>query len=160
VRAMPRVAETLRGATLVLAGQRRVAGHARMDPAWQRTLGFVSDDDLVSLYRSARALIAPSSYEGFGLPMLEAMQLGTPVISARASSLPEVGGDAAAYVDPDDDAALARVIRRVLDEDSLHAEMRAAGLAQSARFSWDETARQTLAAFDDAIADDQRGRRG
>ena len=155
---MPRVAETHPGATLVLAGPRRGAGHARMDPAWQRTLGFVSEDDLVSLYRCARAVIAPSSYEGFGLPVLEAMQLGTPVISARASSLPEVGGDAAAYVDQDDDAALARLIRRVLDEDRLHAEMRAAGLAQSARFSWDETARQTLAAFDDAIADDQRGR--
>jgi glycosyltransferase involved in cell wall biosynthesis len=158
-RAMPRVAETHPRATLVLAGPRRGAGHARMDPAWQRTLGFVSEDDLVSLYRGARAVIAPSSYEGFGLPVLEAMQLGTPVISARASSLPEVGGDAAAYVDQDDDAALARLIRRVLDEDTLHAEMRAAGLAQSARFSWDETARQTLAAFDDAIADDQQGRR-
>ena len=148
-RAMPRVAETNPDATLVLAGPRRTAV---ADPAWQRTLGFVSDDDLVTLFRCARALIAPSSYEGFGLPPLEAMALGTPVIAARASSLPEVGGGAAVYVDPDDDAALATEIRRVLDDDAHHAALRAASVAQSRRFSWDETARGTLAAFDDAIA--------
>ena len=147
-RAMPRVAETNRDATLVLAGPRRTTV---ADPAWQRTLGFVSDEDLVTLYRCARALIAPSSYEGFGLPPLEAMALGTPVIAARASSLPEVGGDAAVYVAPDDDAALAVEIRRVLDDDAHHAALRAAALAQSRRFSWDDTARATLAAFDDAM---------
>ena len=148
-RAMPRVAESNPDATLVLAGPRRTTV---ADPAWQRTLGFVSDDDLVTLFRCARALIAPSSYEGFGLPPLEAMALGTPVIAARASSLPEVGGDAAVYVDPDDDAALAMEIRRVLDDDAHYAALRAASVAQSRRFSWDETARGTLAAFDDAIA--------
>ena len=148
-RAMPRVAETNPEATLVLAGPRR---SAVADPAWQRTLGFVSDDDLVTLFRCARALIAPSSYEGFGLPPLEAMALGTPVIAARASSLPEVGGDAAVYVGPDDDAALATEIRRVLDDDAHHAALSAGSIAQSRRFSWDETARGTLAAFDDAIA--------
>ena len=79
------------------------------------------------------------------------MALGTPVIAARASSLPEVGGDAAVYVAPDDDAALATEIRRVLDDDAHHAALRAASLAQSARFSWDDTARATLAAFDDAM---------
>jgi len=148
-RAMPRVAETNPEATLVLAGPRR---SAVADPAWQRTLGFVSDEDLVTLYRCARALIAPSSYEGFGLPPLEAMAVGTPVIAARASSLPEVGGDAAVYVGPDDDAALAREIRRVLDDDAHHAALSVASVAQSRRFSWNDTARATLAAFDDAIA--------
>jgi glycosyltransferase involved in cell wall biosynthesis len=147
-RAMPRVVATNPDATLVLAGPRR---SVVADPAWQRTLGFVSDDDLVSLYRCAHALIAPSSYEGFGLPPLEAMQLGTPVIAARASSLPEVGGTAAVYVAQDDDAALATEIRRVLDDDAHHAALRAASLAQSRCFSWDDTARATLAAFDDAI---------
>ena len=97
-------------------------------------------------------VVAPSSYEGFGLPVLEAMQLGAPVIAARASSLPEAGGDAAVYVEPSDDEALAREIERVLADDAVYETMRAASLAQSARFSWDETARPTLAAFDDAIA--------
>jgi len=80
------------------------------------------------------------------------MALGTPVIAARASSLPEVGGDAAVYVAPDDDASLAAEIRRMLDDDAHHAARRAASLEQSRRFSWDETARATLAAFDDAMA--------
>jgi glycosyltransferase involved in cell wall biosynthesis len=72
--------------------------------------------------------------------------------AARASSLPEAGGDAAAYVEPNDDEALARAIGRVLADDAVYAAMHSASLAQSARFSWDETARLTLAAFDDAIA--------
>ena len=150
-RAMARVSAEFPQATLVLAGPRRGRGHAAGDPAWQRTLGFVSDDDLIALYRGARVVVAPSSYEGFGLPVLEAMQLGAPVICARASSLPEAGGDAAVYVEPDDDAALAREIGRVLGSDEVHAKLREASLAQSARFSWDETARLTLAAFDDAV---------
>ena len=151
-RAMPRVVAARPDATLVLAGPRRQRDAARSDPPWQCTLGFVSDEDLVTLYRCARVVVSPSSYEGFGLPVLEAMQLGAPVICASASSLPEAGGDAAAYVDPSDDAALAREIVRVLASDEVHAQMREASLAQSARFSWDETARLTLAAFDDAVA--------
>jgi len=150
-RAMPRVAAAFPQATLVLAGPRR-GGTGRGEPAWQRTLGFVSDDDLMTLYRCARVVVAPSSYEGFGLPVLEAMQLGAPVIAARASSLPEAGGDAAVYVEPDDDEALAREIGRVLADDAAYDAMRAASVAQSARFSWDETALLTLAAFDDALA--------
>ena len=149
-RAMPRVVETFPETRLVLAGPRRrgARGH---EPSWQRTLGFVSDEDLMTLYRCARVVVAPSSYEGFGLPVLEAMQLGAPVIAARASSLPEAGGDAAVYVEPDDDVALAREIGRVLANDDVYSAMRDASLAQSARFSWDETARLTLAAFDDAV---------
>lgn len=151
-RAMPRVAEAFPSATLVLAGPRRGGGRARNDPPWQRTLGFVSDDDLMTLYRRARVVVAPSSYEGFGLPVLEAMRLGAPVICARASSLPEAGGDAAAYVEPNDDAALTHEILRVLAKDEVYDSMHRASVMQSARFSWDETARGTLAAFDAAIA--------
>jgi glycosyltransferase involved in cell wall biosynthesis len=151
-RAMPRVAERFPQATLVLAGPRRRMARSGQEPSWQRTLGFVSDEDLMTLYRCARVVVAPSSYEGFGLPALEAMQLGAPVIAARATSLPEAGGDAAVYVEPEDDVALAREIGRVLSDDAVHAAMREASLAQSARFSWDETAQRTLAAFDDAVA--------
>jgi len=156
-RAMPRVAASFPQATLVLAGPRRRGARAQHEPSWQRTLGFVSDDDLMSLYRCARVVVAPSSYEGFGLPVLEAMQLGAPVIAARATSLPEAGGDAAVYVEPEDDEALSREIGRVLADDAVYAAMREASLAQSARFSWDETARCTLAAFDDAVAAAAKG---
>jgi glycosyltransferase involved in cell wall biosynthesis len=156
-RAMPRVAAAHPQATLVLAGPRRRGARNHSEPSWQRTLGFVSDEDLMTLYRCARVVVAPSSYEGFGLPVLEAMQLGAPVIAARATSLPEAGGDAAVYVEPGDDAALAREIGRVLSDDAAYAAMREASLAQSARFSWDETARCTLAAFDDAVAAAAKG---
>jgi glycosyltransferase involved in cell wall biosynthesis len=151
-RAMPRVAAAFPQTTLVLAGPRRGRAQRRGDPSWQRTLGFVSEEDLVTLYRCAHAVVAPSSYEGFGLPVLEAMQLGAPVICARASSLPEAAGDAAVYVEPDDDAALAREIGRIIGSEEAFRSLREASLAQSARFSWDETARLTLAAFDDAVA--------
>ena len=151
-RAMPRVTAAFPQASLVLAGPRRREARGQREPSWQRTLGFVSDEDLMSLYRCARVVVAPSSYEGFGLPVLEAMQLGAPVIAARATSLPEAGGGAAVYVEPDDDEALSREIGRVLSDDAVYAAMRDASLAQSARFSWDETAERTLAAFDDAVA--------
>jgi glycosyltransferase involved in cell wall biosynthesis len=149
-RAMSLIAESHPEAMLVLAGPRRAGGTA--EPSWRNTVGFVSDEDLVSLYRSARALIAPSSYEGFGLPVLESMQLGAPVICVRASSLPEVGGEAPLYVEPDDADGIASAAKRLLEDDALHASMRAASLAQSARFTWEETARQTLAAFEEAAA--------
>src|SRR5207302_1462946 len=117
-----------------------------------KTLGFVTEDELAALYRGASVLVMPSTYEGFGLPVLEAMRLGTPVISTRSSSLPEVGGDAAMWVDATDDADLARKIDVVLSDPHVRTEMRAASLARSACFSWDATARQTVAAFDEAFA--------
>ena len=149
-RAMPRVVGAHPGVTLALAGPRPMSKSLVPDEIWRRTLGFVTDEELAALYRAAVVLVMPSTYEGFGLPVLEAMRMGTPVISTRASSLPEVAGGAAAYVDSSDDAALAEVINRVLSSEQLRATMRAASLAQSARFSWDETARQTIAAFGEA----------
>jgi glycosyltransferase involved in cell wall biosynthesis len=149
-RAMRSVVEAHRGTTLVLAGPRRHTNPPPGDAPWMQTLGFVSDADLAALYRNAAALVMPSTYEGFGLPVLEAMRLGTPVICARASSLPEVAGDAALWVRPDDATELATTISRVLDDESLRGAMRAGSLERSTAFSWDDTARRTLQAFDEA----------
>ena len=149
--AMRRVVGSNLPATLVLAGPRRGGDPPPPSAPWVRMLGFVSDSDLAVLYRRATALVMPSIYEGFGLPVLEAMRLGGPVICARASSLPEVAGEAAAWVDPNDEVDLAATITRVLSDDGMRARMRAAGLRRAARFSWDETARATIKAFEDAL---------
>lgn len=149
-RAMHHVADILPHARLVTVGA-HPAGQPELVPAWWHPVGFVSDDDLVSLYRGARALVVPSLYEGFGLPVLEAMQVGTPVICARTSSLPWVGGSAARYVSPTDDGELALAIADLLTDDDAYHTARRAGLEQAARFSWDETAHLTLAAFDAAL---------
>lgn len=150
--AMRRVVDSGSPASLVLAGPRRESDPPDPSAPWARTLGFVSDCDLAVLYRRATALVMPSTYEGFGLPVLEAMRLGGPVICARASSLPEVAGDAAAWFDPHDEADLAACLTRVLSDDGMRARMRAAGLRRAARFSWDETARATIEAFEDALS--------
>jgi alpha-1,3-rhamnosyl/mannosyltransferase len=157
-RAMPAVLERHPAVKLVLAGPRPRTNQDAARP-WQQTLGFVSEQELAALYRAAEVLVMPSTYEGFGLPVLEAMRLGTPVICARASSLPEVGGDAAAWVEPHDDATLAATILTLLSDPRTAEAMRAASLAQAARFSWDDTAQRTIAAFDDAVSVAARDRR-
>jgi glycosyltransferase involved in cell wall biosynthesis len=101
--------------------------------------GHVSRDELASLYRSAQALVFPSRYEGFGLPVLEAMASGTPVVATRSSSIPEVTGDAAVLVDDDAKAVAAGIEQALADRDRL----RAAGLERAAGFSWAQTARLT-----------------
>jgi alpha-1,3-rhamnosyl/mannosyltransferase len=109
-----------------------------------RFLGPVAEADLSALYAGATAFVFPSLYEGFGLPVLEAMACGAPVICSNNSSLPEVAGDAALQVDPLDVDALAAAIGRVLGDEALREEMRQRGLRQAARFSWVQTAQQTL----------------
>lgn len=104
--------------------------------------GFVPDADLPALLGGATALLYPSRYEGFGLPLLEAMACGTPAVTANTSSLPEVGGAAALYVDPDDAAGLADTICRLATEEALRSDLAAAGLAQARLFSWDKAAEQ------------------
>lgn len=148
-RAMSHVVGLLPSASLVMVGPHRAGAGA--EPAWRHATGFVGEDDLASLYRRARAVVVPSLYEGFGLPVLEAMRLGAPVICARTSSLPEVAGDAARYVSPADEGQLALAIAELLSNDVTYHTMQRAGLAREAQFSWDETARLTLAAFDDAL---------
>jgi glycosyltransferase involved in cell wall biosynthesis len=101
----------------------------------------------------------PSLYEGFGLPVLEAMASGTPVVSSSAASLPEVGGDAALYFDPLNVEEMAGQIARVLRDEPLRRQLSDRGLQQAARFSWDRTARETLAAFRDLLDGPRQWRR-
>lgn len=115
---------------------------------WLRHVGFVDDAELVTLYRRATALVYPSRYEGFGLPVLEAMAAGGRVICADGSSLPEVAGAAALTFRWDDAAGLAAQMRRLLDEPAVGTALAAGGPAQAARFSWARTAAETLAVFD------------
>jgi glycosyltransferase involved in cell wall biosynthesis len=109
--------------------------------------GRIPEAELVALYRGAAALVYPSRYEGFGLPLLEAMACGTPVIASRAASIPEVVGDAALLVDPDDVDGWADAIEAV-SRAEISTAMRAAGLARAAGFSWRRTAEETLAVYE------------
>ncbi len=108
----------------------------------------VAEADLPALYAGATAFVFPSFYEGFGLPPLEAMACGVPVICADASSLPEVVGDAAVMFDPYAVDALAAAIQRVLDAPALRADLRERGLQRAQAFSWEQTARQTLQVYE------------
>ncbi|MBC8075133.1 MAG: glycosyltransferase family 4 protein [Chloroflexales bacterium] len=109
-----------------------------------RFTGYVADDDVPALLGGALAFVFPSLYEGFGLPVLEAMACGAPVIAANTSSLPEVAGDAALLVPPTDTAAIARAMRDVATNHALRDELRQKGFARAAQFTWQRCARETL----------------
>jgi len=109
--------------------------------------GWASDDDLDALYRRARLLAMPSLSEGFGLPVLEAMSRGTPVVCSSAGSLPEIAADAALFHAPTDDAELAGHIQALWTDDALHAEYARRGLARAGQFSWARAARETLEVY-------------
>lgn len=114
-------------------------------------LGYVRENALAGLYSEALALIYPSIYEGFGLPVLEAMACGCPVLTARASSLPEVGGPAGLYLeDPSDPREMAAAMGRLATDPALRGAMRRLGLEQARRFSWSASARVALEAFQKA----------
>jgi glycosyltransferase involved in cell wall biosynthesis len=113
--------------------------------------GYAPPRELPSWYRAADLLVYPSLYEGFGLPPLEAMASGTPVVTSNASSLPEVVGDAALMVSPEDERGLADAIVRALTDRTLREEMIAHGLAQSKKFSWQRTARETTALYREVL---------
>ena len=112
-----------------------------------RFLGPVTSDDLVYLYNAATCLVHPAFYEGFGLPPLEALACGTPVIVSNVGSLPEVVGDAALLVDPNDTDALAVALRRILTDPDLRVALRSKGLVRAARFSWRRAAEETMAVY-------------
>ena len=112
-----------------------------------RFTGFVDDDDLPAVYSGAALFVFPSLHEGFGLPLLEAMACGVPVVTSNVSSMPEVAGDAATLVDPRDGEGLAAAIARSLRDAPLRGRLREAGIARARQFSWEATARRTLDAY-------------
>ncbi len=110
--------------------------------------GTIEESALSALYRSARVAVYPSLYEGFGLPILEAMASGVPVVTSNRASMAEVAGDAALLINPEDVGALASALERALTDDALRGDLRARGLARARLFTWEETARATLSVYE------------
>lgn len=129
---------------------RRAVIHSRVQPS-VRFLGFVPIETLRVFYESASAFVFPSLYEGFGLPPLEAMAAGTPVVASNVTSLPEVVGDAARLVSPDNVFEIMRGIKDVLLDEHLRRELRARGFERLRRFNWADTAREVLGVYREAL---------
>ena len=141
-----------RGHLLVFAGQSGDSdiGQALRETGMEarvRLLGRVPDADLGALYRGAEAFAFPSHYEGFGIPLLEALACGTPSLSSDRTSIPEVAGDAAVLVDPEDAGAIAAGLDRLLGDEGLRRDLRERGPRQASRFTWRATAGATLEAY-------------
>lgn len=128
-----------------------VARDAGVAPA-VRFLGYLPLEQVPLLLGAARCFVVPSRYEGFGLPLLEALACGTPALAARASCLPEVGGDAALWFDPDDEEGLAALLAGLWPDAARRAALGRAGRAQAAGFTWERTARETLAFYAQVLA--------
>jgi alpha-1,3-rhamnosyl/mannosyltransferase len=154
VQSWPSVVRRQPGARLVIAGHwderfpeaRRLSQELGLQDS-VRFAGPIADADLPAVYSGAALFVFPSFYEGFGLPVLEAMACGAPVVCSNTSSLPEVAGDAALLVDPGDHAALAEAIGAVLADAHVAEAMRRRGVSQAARFTWEATALATEAAY-------------
>jgi alpha-1,3-rhamnosyl/mannosyltransferase len=156
---LPTLVAAARGldVTLLLAGTKG-SGWGAVDEARRRAHvevrapGHVADADLPVLVASARALAHPALDEGFGLPPIEAMAVGTPVVLARAGALAEVAGDAAIWVDADDESGWRAVLERLMVDDALYAEMAGAGVARAERFTWERAAAATVEVYRDALS--------
>jgi len=154
VRAYSRCAPLLSSHSLIMMGDAThrfgdIRETARTFDVENRTVctGPLSLETLCLLYSNADLFVFPSLYEGFGMPVLEAMACGTPVITSRTTSLPEVAGDAAVLVNPEDVDELAEAMMRVLDDEILQSQLRSRGLERAKQFTWQRAARQTLAVY-------------
>jgi len=125
-----------------------------------RFLGYVSDETLAILYRLAAAFVFPSIYEGFGLPPLEAMASGTPVVTSNVSSLPEVTGDAAVLVNPHDTGSIVAGVRRVLSDPAFADQLRQKGLVRAREFSWERSVAKTRDLYERVATGEWRAGRG
>jgi glycosyltransferase involved in cell wall biosynthesis len=131
---------------------RRLAWEQGVDEKFVQFVGFVDEEDKPALYRGAVAFIFPSRYEGFGLPPLEALACGTPVVGSDAASIPEIVGDAGVLLSPDDAGGMAGALIQLATDEHFRAELSRRAVAQVARFSWERAAQETLAAYRDAVA--------
>jgi glycosyltransferase involved in cell wall biosynthesis len=129
----------------------RRAVHRHKLHKYVRFFGFVPDETLACLYRLASLFVFPSLYEGFGLPPLEAMASGTPVVTSNVSSLPEVVGDAALLIDPYEPESIADAMRRVLSDPALRDSLRERGFARAREFSWDRSIRRVRQIYDEVV---------
>lgn len=143
---------------LVIAGGWGWRSHAVRRRLWKRDtygwvhqLGYVDVTDLPTVYRSAQATVFPSIYEGFGLPILESLASGTPVITSHTSSMPEVGGDAAIYVDPYNSRDISEALRGLMGSSSLQKQLRDRGIERARQFTWEKAARETLEVFNSSL---------
>jgi alpha-1,3-rhamnosyl/mannosyltransferase len=159
VRAFAKVAAKEHDVTLVLTGGEaqeekplaELVTHLGLGHRVLRT-GRIPRRDLLAVVRGATALTFPSRYEGFGLPVLEAMSLGTPVIAAHTTALPEVVGDAGMLLSPDDHDAWAGAMQRLLDDEDERNRLAEAGRSHVEQFSWKSTAAKTIQVYRDALA--------
>ncbi len=140
---------------LVLVGQKQWQSHAIFDAVKKNRVerhviitGYVTDDELVALYNRADFFVYPSLYEGFGLPVIESMACGTPVITSNTSSLPEVAGNAALLIDPRSDDELAKAMLRLAESSDLRDTLIRRGEDQAKKFSWEKAAKQTLSVME------------
>jgi glycosyltransferase involved in cell wall biosynthesis len=124
-----------------------------------RFTGYVAQEDLPGLYSGARLFAYPSRYEGFGLPVLEAMRCGVPVVTTNVSSMPEVAGDAALLVSPDDEIALAEAMTRLVADPALAADLGRRGRERAALFSWERCARETREVYQRVLGERNGGAR-
>lgn len=157
--------------SLVLVGKALVSEHFDKQNPWNKDLvtvkkmtqqyenvkllGFVPDEDLPAIYKLSTALVMPSLYEGFGLPVLEAMLCGTPVITSDRGSLREVAGEAAYYVDPESVESIKAGIRKIFVDDTLRESLIAKGKIQSKKFSWKEAAEETANIYQQVMGDER-----
>lgn len=129
-----------------------LATSAGLAPEDVRDLGFVGEEEMPALYRSARALVFPSRFEGFGMPVLEAMACGCPVAAADATALPELAGGAALLFDPDDVGAMAAAVSAVTDDKTLRTDLRARGIARADEYRWERLVPRLLETYERARA--------